>query len=183
MKFQQIAILSIALGSLIGCSNNTINADNYSQKMNQPQIAGGDQAKAEDLKLNPNAWNQLDITKNAHKVMMTPDGDYHVATDPSKNGYWMINANVINHGSKATQVKWRCKFYDGIGRTIGGNDNNQLASNEHSLGWHTMVIYPVNSKMMTDDANSITCVSPTNKAVDGKLEVHDMANDVTVYNK
>ncbi|MDQ5920683.1 MAG: hypothetical protein QG673_739 [Pseudomonadota bacterium] len=182
MTFKKIALVTLALGALVGCSS-TINSDNYTQKMNQPQIQGGDQVKAEDLKLNPNGWNQLDVTKNAHKVMMDSNGDYQIATDPKTNGYWMINANIINNSKKATQVKWRCKFYDGIGRTIGGNDNNQLATAENGLGWHTMVIYPVNSKMMTDDANSIMCVSPTNKAIDGKLEVHDMANDVTVYNK
>lgn len=178
MKFTKFLTLGIFASSIIGCSS--INSDNYVQKTNQPQIQGGDTADRAAIKLNPTAWNNLDVTKNTADVRVTKDGERVVGNETS---YLLLRANVVNNGDQAAEVKWRCKFYLANNIPLGDSENNKVATDETGLGWHTMIVYPVKSKAMVDDANVIMCVSPYTKATSGKIEVHDMSNDVTIYNK
>ena len=178
MKISKILAICIATGSMVACSST--NSDNYVEKMNQPQTQGGDSADRDTIKLNPDAWNNLDVTRNTSHIYVNKDGEPVVGNE---TGYLFLRGNVVNHNDKAVEIKWRCKFYSTSGMPFGDSENNMRATHEMGLGWHTMIVHPIKSKRMTDDANVIRCVSPYSKATEGKLEVHDMADDITIFNK
>jgi hypothetical protein len=145
--------------------------------MNQPTPQGGDVKDIKVATLNPGSMNSLKMVY-ARNFELLPDGNYALNRG---DGTIFIRATVINEGTTAVQAKWRCKFYDGVGMTLGDVENKKVATDPTGLGWHVTVIYPVNSKSITDDENIISCVAPTKRAVEGRIELHDMTNDVTLY--
>ncbi|MEN9945783.1 MAG: hypothetical protein RLZZ293_169 [Pseudomonadota bacterium] len=171
--------LLLALISCLGISacSTTPNADNYTKKMNQPTVLNGAEADKEAKQLNKPAWNELKLA-NIVSYRINPEGNY---AEDIKNGYLYIRANVINQGDNPSQAKWRCKFYDSNGVTIADSENSLPANSAMGLGWHNMLVYPIKNKSQTDDANLITCVAPNKLATDFRIEVHDTANDITIY--
>lgn len=173
---RKLLACGIASLSLIACSTTT-NAGNYVSQMNQPAPQGGDVNKIQDMTLNPAAMNSLKMVY-ARNFELLSDGNYALNRG---DGTIFLRASVINEGKNTVQAKWRCKFYDGVGIPIGDTENKQAATTPTGLGWHIMVVYPVNSKSITDDENVISCVAPTKRAVEGRIELHDMTNDITLY--
>lgn len=170
-----ILVASIAV---LGACSSTPNADNYQKVMNQPVVqndgVNGDKAAKQ---LNKTAWNELK-TANIVATRVDKAGNYAAG---SAGGYLYVRANIVNEGEKPVQANWRCKFYDSNGIAIGDEQNNQRATEDLGLGWHTMLAYPVTAKSQTDEANLVRCIAPSKLATDFRVEVHDTSNDITVY--
>lgn len=177
MKLNKLLILGTLIGAMVGCSST--HSGNYVDKMNQPQIQAGETKDRDDAKLNPDAWKELNITKNSTNIWVDEHGDIvHNRAD----GYMFMRASIVNEGDNAVEIKWRCKFYTAQGYPIGEEEYNKTATETTGLGWHREIIWPVKSTMHTDDANVMKCVSPSKRATNGKFEVHDLADDITIYN-
>lgn len=175
---KKIIVASLILaGGLFGCSSV---ADNYHQQMNQPQVQASDSKDRNEVKLNPDAWKNLDITRNTANIWIDKNGD---VAHNREDGYMFMRAGIINQGDKAVEIKWRCKFYSAQGIPLGEEDYNKTATDDTGLGWHRMILWPVKSTAHTDDANVMRCVSPSKRATDGRFEVHDLADDMTIYDK
>lgn len=177
MKYTKTLLCCAASLSLLACSSTT-NAGNYVQTMNQPAAQGGEIKDASTVTLNAKAMNSLKLVV-PRQFELNPDGSYTITSRGT--GTLFVRATVINEGTRTVQAKWRCKFYDANAMPIGDVENQQVATNPTGLGWHSMVVYPVNSKGVTDDENYISCSAPTKRAVEFRIELHDMTNDVTLY--
>lgn len=175
-------LILIGAMSIVACSSTIPNAGNYTTVMNQPNVKSGNQVDVSTTKLNQQAWRDLEVS-HATSILVDKSGNMipHGATG---EGYLFIRANIVNEGNTPTQANWRCKFYNSAGLVIGDDENDQVADkfNKTGLGWHSMVVYPVASSIHTDEANLIRCVAPSKLATQFKIEVHDRANDVTLYN-
>lgn len=177
MKYTKTLLCCAGSLSLLACSSTT-NAGNYIQTMNQPAPQGGDVKDVKDITLNPNSMNSLKLVV-PRNFELNQDGSYTLTKRGT--GTLFVRASVINEGTRVVQAKWRCKFYDANAMPIGDVENQQVATDPTGLGWHTMPVYPVNSKGITDDENYISCAAPTKRAVEFRIELHDMTNDVTLY--
>lgn len=176
-KLIKLSVVASSILLVVGCST-TPNAKNYAEYMNQPDVKNGDVQNVATKQLNKPAWNDLKIS-NASSVRRDLDGNY--ANDPNK-GYLFVRANVVNEGKTPVQAKWRCKFYDSNNIALNDEENDQTATTETGLGWHTMVAYPVTAKSQVNEANLVRCIAPTPLATEFRVEVHDTANDITTYN-
>ncbi|MDD3265813.1 MAG: hypothetical protein PHC75_01365 [Burkholderiales bacterium] len=176
MKLKLVILSIVSLGAIVACSSAPT-ADNYSQTMNEPAVQNGAVNSKGDKKLNEKAWNNLEVA-NITSTHVSKDGSYAYN---KTEGYLFIRANIVNEGDSPAQAKWRCKFYDSNGIAVGDDDNNKPATNETGIGWHTMLAYPVAASSHTHEENLIRCVAPSKLATEFRVEVHDTANDVTVY--
>ena len=169
----------IILGSgllLMGCSTApTVN--NYTTYMNEPVVKHGDDSPIADKLLNKPAWNEIKVA-GMQSYRKLDDGSY---ADKPQDGILNVRATIVNSGKSPVQASWRCKFYDSNNVALEDDLNDERATTTAGLGWHTMVVYPLTSKSQTDEANLIRCVAPDAAATNYRIEVHDTANDVTVY--
>lgn len=175
MKRRIISLLVAAL--VVGCSTTTT-AANYHEQMNQPTVQAGMTKDKDEAKLNPRSWKEIEITQNSSDQWVDEDGDTVL---DHKQGYLFMRASVVNENTRPIEVKWRCKFYNSTNHPIAEEEYNKTATTTTGLGWHREIIYPVTASHHTDDANVLKCVSPSKRAVTGKFEVHDLADDIVVY--
>jgi hypothetical protein len=164
--------------ALAGCTG-TPSAGNYSEVMNTPDVKSGAKADAEDKIANKRAWNEIEVTQIT-AVKRSEDG--HYATDPNK-GVLNVRAVLVNSGDSPVQGNWRCRFFDSNGIPLYEDASNEVATSPQGLGWHRMIVYPVKSRMQTDEANEIRCKAADSFATEYRVEFHDTSNDITIYER
>ncbi len=177
MKLQ---LLSIACASvLLASCASTPTANNYNTYMNNPTAQAGAAADVNGQISNQAAWNAVKVTQMT-EVRRTKTGGY--ATNPSE-GLLTVRAVLVNTGNAPIQGNWRCRFFDSNNLPLYETQSDQPAQTDKGLGWHTMVVYPLQSKSQTSDANVINCQATTPLATNYRVEFHDTSNDITVYKR
>lgn len=179
MKFK-FPLVAMSVLVLAGCASQPT-ASNYNNYMNAPQVKQGASGDINDQIANKAGWNKVEVTQMT-SVRRLENGDY--SADPA-GGFLTVRAVLVNSGNTPVQGNWRCLFFDSNNMPLYENASNQQAgnNNQHGLGWHRMVVYPLSSKSQTNDANVVNCKAPTSLATNYRVEFHDTGNDITVYNQ
>jgi hypothetical protein len=177
IKLTPIAVLVASL-SLVACSSKPT-ANNYNDYMNAPTLKSGATGSVDSQIVNKPGWNKIEATQIS-LVRTFPDGSY--ATDPSQ-GVLTVRATLVNTGNSPVQGNWRCNFFDSNHMKLYEAESNQVATTDTGLGWHRMIVYPLQSKNQTYDANVINCKASDSLATNYRVEFHDTANDITVYKR
>ncbi len=175
MKFK-LSLVALATMTLVACTPKpTVN--NYVTYMNAPPVKSGDVGSVNNQVLNKSAWNSVAITQMT-SIRKLPDGSY---TQDQTQGVLTVRAVLVNSAATPVQGNWRCKFYDSNNLPLDEDATNQMATTPDGLGWHTMVVFPVDLKSQTDQPNVINCKATTPLATNYRIEFHDTANDITIY--
>lgn len=178
MRIEIKYLTMIMVCALTACSSEPT-AENYAEVMNTPTIKSGESSEIDANLANKNAWNEVTVTQMT-AVRRLPDG--HYAPDANM-GVLTVRAVLVNEGDTPVQGNWRCRFFDSNGLPLYEDENNLVAKTPTGLGWHRMIVYPVKSRMQTDEANVIRCQAEDTLATDYRVEFHDTSNDVKVYKR
>jgi hypothetical protein len=180
MKLKTFLTVSIVATAavLAGCSS-TRTADNYNSTMNAPDAKSGTSESMSSQLANKRAWNAIEVTQMT-SVRRLADGNY--APD-NNSGVLTVRAVLVNSGDTPTQGNWRCNFFDSNNLPLYEDASNEIATSATGLGWHRMIVYPVNSRSQTVDANVVNCKAADNLATNYRVEFHDTSNDITIYKR
>ena len=178
MKLNLKLLALVAAVALAACSSKPT-ANNYNSYMNTPEVKSGASGSIDSQIANKAAWNKVEVTQLSLRRTL-PDGSY---SSDSTQGVLTVRATLVNSGDTPVQGNWRCHFFDSNGISLYEAENKQVASDDVGLGWHRMILYPLQSKTQTYDANVINCKAIDSLATEYRVEFHDTANDITIYKR
>lgn len=189
-KFQQLGIV-VSLATLFGCSSPATPQQTeyiqYQAKTNSVEKSSGENVDVAKATLLP---ENMKNDKNELKVIYARQKEINIHADEDSeeamvfkqgSGHMSFRGVIELVGDKPALADWRCKFYDVNGDDLYEAENNSIAKSTTGLGWHRIKVYPRSSKANRHEDSVFKCIAPSTAAVKAQVEVHDTANDITVY--